>query len=87
MKNQLHQLNNETYRKLTHQTYKYRNTQKIKTLLTAFTPKKNIHPLLTLKNIFINQNFNNKKQTIQFLYNNLDVNKHTKHPFKLKKNI
>lgn len=44
-------------------------------------------PLLALENIFVDQDFSNKEQAIQFLCGNLGVNGRTEHPFELEEDV
>ncbi len=61
--------------------------QEIEALLTAFTPEEDVRPLLALENIFVDQDFSNKEQAIQFLCGNLGVNGRTEHPFELEEDV
>ncbi|MFP1557125.1 PTS sugar transporter subunit IIA [Escherichia coli] len=64
-----------------------RSAQEIEALLTAFTPEEDVRPLLALENIFVDQDFSNKEQAIQFLCGNLGVNGRTEHPFELEEDV
>ncbi|GAB0829497.1 phosphoenolpyruvate--protein phosphotransferase [Escherichia coli] len=87
VKSQLRQLDSEACRELARQACECRSAQEIETLLTAFTPEEDVRPLLALENIFVDQDFSNKEQAIQFLCGNLGVNGRTEHPFELEEDV
>lgn len=87
VKSQLRQLDSEACRELARQACECRSAQEIEALLTAFTPEEDVRPLLALENIFVDQDFSNKEQAIQFLCGNLGVNGRTEHPFELEEDV
>lgn len=87
VKSQLRQLDSEACRELARQACECRSAQEIEALLTAFTPEEDVRPLLALENIFVDQEFSNKEQAIQFLCGNLGVNGRTEHPFELEEDV
>ncbi|MCU6898521.1 fructose PTS transporter subunit IIA [Escherichia coli] len=87
VKSQLRQLDSEACRELARQACECRSAQEIEALLTAFTPEEDVRPLLALENIFVDQDFSNKEQAIQFLCGNLGVNGRTVHPFELEEDV
>ncbi|STL87323.1 multiphosphoryl transfer protein 1 [includes phosphoenolpyruvate-protein phosphotransferase;phosphocarrier protein Hp; fructose-like phosphotransferase enzyme IIA component] [Escherichia coli] len=61
--------------------------RKLKRYSPPLRRKKTFAHCWPLENIFVDQDFSNKEQAIQFLCGNLGVNGRTEHPFELEEDV